>query len=286
MTEPADSILIFANPKKPAVKAALDMLLPALKKYFVCAEFDISARDASPDPDGDYKMAVALGGDGAILAAARKMDGLDIPLVGVNVGKLGFMAQFSPEELIEDLAEVAAGSPRITSHMLLDCVVNSGGVSIDCSQAVNEVVISRGSLSRLIYLTLTINGEELTTYASDGLIVATPIGSTAHSLSSGGPIVPPDMEAILITPICPHTLSNRPLVVSGESVIEIVVSTMGITTGLTVDGQVYHELRDGDRLVVSRSKRRLKLVRREGRTVFETLRTKMQWKGHPDYAKG
>ena len=137
----------------------------------------------------------------------------------------------------------------------------------------------------MIELRLFIDGEEVTTYAADGLILATPVGSTAHNLAAGGPIVHPDMEAIVVTPICPHTLSNRPLVISAESVVEVEVASRSVRFALTADGQVFVDLRNGDRIEVRRAEARLRLIRATGMTFFETLRAKLNWGGRPYYGK-
>jgi NAD+ kinase len=275
------TFVILGDSRKPAVVQALSMLRPLLQRQARCVLKDLAEPLENERVSAD--LAIVLGGDGAILAAARRLGDSDVPLVGVNVGKLGFLAQLSVDELKEVLPELLGRPLEADARMLLDCKVIREGESVRQCVAVNDAVVSRGALSRVINLTLRVNGEELTTYAGDGLIVATPVGSTAHSLSAGGPILPPDMEAFVITPICPHTLSNRPLVVPAGSQVEIELGALGTTTALTVDGQVYIELRTADRIHLTRSPRKLRLLRRSGKSFFDTLRTKMQWKGHPNY---
>ena len=275
-------ILILADRRKPHVAAALEALRPALERAAECRVLDLG--ETAPPERTEADLALVLGGDGAILAAARRLGESDVPLVGVNLGKLGFLTSYTVSDLPEALPDLLAGSLPFDTPMLLDCSVVRGGEPIHRSTAVNDAVVSRGALSRVIELTLAIDGEEVATYAGDGLIVATPLGSTAHSLSAGGPIVPPQMQALIITPICPHTLSNRPLVVPAEAALEVALDARGVTAALTVDGQVFFELATGDRLRLSRSGRRLRLLRRRGGSFFSTLRDKMYWKGHPNYA--
>ena len=276
-------IVILADHRKPRVQPALDALRPRLEQTADCRVLDL-ADEGNGDPV-EADLALVLGGDGAILAAARRLGPAEVPIVGVNLGKLGFLTSFSMEEAQDALEDLLAGNLPCETPMLLDCAVRRRGEVVHRSVAVNEAVVSRGALSRIINLKLLINGEALTTYAGDGLIVSTPLGSTGHSLSAGGPIVPPDMEAVIITPICPHTLSNRPLVVPPDAKIEVVIEVRGdMTTALTTDGQVYVELASGDRIALSRSSRVLRLLRSPTRRFFSTLRDKMYWKGHPNYA--
>jgi len=276
-------ILILADGRKPRVRDALATLRPDLERVAECRVLDL-ADEAGAAPEA-ADLALVLGGDGAILAAARRLGALEVPLVGVNIGKLGFLTAFDVGGVRDALDDLLAGRLPCATPMRLDCAVERGSAPVHRSLAVNDVVISRGALSRVINLKLLIDEEKLTTYAGDGLIVATPLGSTAHSLSAGGPILPPDMQAIIITPICPHTLTNRPLVVPAESRVEVVVEVRGeMTTALTTDGQVYVELRSGDRIALRRSPHGLRLVRNPSRSFFRTLSDKMYWRGHPNYA--
>lgn len=277
-------VIILGDSRKPAVTVALAELKPLLERQAQCVLKDLAEHIESEGAAAD--LAVVLGGDGAILAAARRLGASDVPIVGVNVGKLGFLTQFSVEDLKLALPTLFDSPLEADLRMLLECTALREGKAIRHSVAVNDAVVSRGAFSRVINLTLRINAENVTAYAGDGLIIATPVGSTAHSLSAGGPILAPDVEAIIITPICPHTLSNRPVVVSADSHVEVEVGATGTTTALTVDGQVYLELRSGDVIRITRSPHRLRLLRRAGKSFFETLRTKMEWKGHPNYGEG
>lgn len=167
--------------------------------------------------------------------------------------------------------------------MLLTCKIIRSKQVINKTLGLNDAVISRTSLSRLISIKLYVNKQTVTTYSSDGLIVSTPAGSTAHSLSAGGPIVTPDMEAFVITPICPHTLSNRPLVVSGDSTIELEQISESKGVGLTVDGQIYFDVMTGDKVIIEKADKKLQLIDIQTRTFYDVLREKLNWRGQPAY---
>ena len=169
--------------------------------------------------------------------------------------------------------------PKPVERMMLHAEVRRKGRLVRRCAAVNDVVISREAMSRMVEMTVFINGDRVNTYAADGMIFATPIGSTAHSLAAGGPIVAPDADAIVVTPICPHTLTNRPLVVSGADAIELDVWSRSISFALTADGQVGVRLRNHDRVVIRRNPWPLRLLKVSSRSFFETLRTKLSWEG-------
>lgn len=245
---------------------------------------DLSKESEGETVSGD--LGVVFGGDGAILAAARRAVDAGVPLLGVNLGRLGFMAEITPQMARLCLADIIWRRPKPTERMMLAGRVLRDNEEPIHVRAVNDIVISREAHSRLIELTVRIDGDEVTTYAADGLILSTPVGSTAHSLAAGGPILTPEMEAIVLTPICPHTMSNRPLVVPASSKIEVETYSRSVGLALTSDGQIFHELRNGDRVVATRSEARLKLVRATDMTFYETLRTKLQWGGRPYYGKG
>lgn len=276
-------ILLLGDRIRPAVREAMDSLRETLSARADCRVMDLRNTVTTGDVSAD--LAIVLGGDGAILATARLLQGSDVPILGVNLGKLGFLTAYTLDEFRAALGDVLAGRIECDAPMLMECTVHRDGQIVSRMTAMNDAVISRGALSRVINLALSVDGEKLTTFAGDGLIIATPIGSTAHSLSAGGPIVPSSLHALIITPICPHTLSNRPLVVSADSQVEVVLDARTTSEmALTVDGQVFFELRTDDRVRLARSDRTIKLVRGRRTSFFETLRTKMHWKGHPNYA--
>ena len=223
-------------------------------------------------------LMVVLGGDGTLLAVARAIGGRPVPILGVNLGTLGFLAEISQEELFTTLEAVLAGHCQIEPRMRLDVSVVRADVVVGRYLALNDAVLARTALSRMVDLEARADGAPVTTYTGDGLIVSTPTGSSAYSLSAGGPLVLPGVEAILLTPICPHTLTQRPLVLGHGSNVEVTVhNTRGGDVQLTVDGQVGCELCEGDRVTVRRSDHPARLLVPPGRNRFQVMRTKLRW---------
>jgi len=226
----------------------------------------------------EMDLAIVLGGDGTLLAVARALGKRSVPLLGVNLGTLGFLADTASEELYTALERVLAGGFVVESRMRLEVDVARDGRTLGSYLALNDAVIVRNAVSRLIDLETFADGMVVTTYHADGLIVATPTGSTAYSLSAGGPLLVPELEAILLTPISPHTLTQRPLVLPETSELEIrVQDTRGGEVRLTVDGQVGCALEQGDRVCVRRSLHPVRMLVPPGRNRFEGMRTKLRW---------
>ncbi len=274
--------IIFADLGKAKVAEVVRSVEPWLRERLDIEICDFTAVDAVPETDAD--MAVVFGGDGAMLRSARTLSGRQIPIVGVNLGKFGFLAEIRHDEIQPAFEKILSGQYEILPRMMLDCSVVRGDQEIACSLALNDAVVSRGALSRLASILLKIDSIPVTTYNADGLIVSSPVGSTAHSLSAGGPILNPAQDALLVTPICPHTLTNRPLVEPAECAIEMVVRSKAESVGLTIDGQVYVELECDDRVVVRRSEQRFRLISIGARRFHEILHEKLHWGGHPQYA--
>jgi NAD+ kinase len=227
---------------------------------------------------GRVELVVVLGGDGTLLAVARALGDRDVPILGVNLGTLGFLAEIARDEIFPTLEAVFAGRFRIEERMRLDVSVERDGRSLGRYLALNDAVITNTALSRLVHLETRANGAEVTTYHADGLIVATPTGSTAYSLSAGGPLVYPTMEALLLTPISAHTLTHRPLVLPVASEVEVRVSdARGGRVHLTVDGQVGRELVEDDLVAVRRASSPTRLLVDPARTRFDALRAKLRW---------
>ena len=274
-------IIILGDKSKKKIRETIKELEPLFRKKSHLSIIDISDEEELEKVSAD--LAFVFGGDGTILSASRKLNGRQIPLIGVHLGKFGFLAELTSREISDSLDKIFAGEYVISQRMLLTCKVTRSKQVINETLGLNDAVISGTSLSRLISIKLYINEEIVTTYSSDGLIVSTPAGSTAHSLSAGGPIVTPDMEAFIITPICPHTLSNRPLVVSGDSKIEMEQISESKGVGLTVDGQIYFDIKVGDRIVIEKAENKLQLIDIQTRTFFDVLREKLDWRGQPTY---
>ena len=224
------------------------------------------------------ELVVVLGGDGTLISVARLFSSRQVPIVGVNLGSLGFLTEITVEQLYPVLEQCLAGSHRITERMMLEVTVTRGDQEISHCQVLNDAVINKGALARIIELEARVNDDFLTNFKADGLIISTPTGSTGYSLSAGGPIVQPLMKCVLITPICPHTLTNRPIVLSYQSVIRITVkSSFDEMVYLTLDGQVGVELQEGDCIQVSRAETTTALVTSPEKDYFAILRAKLKW---------
>lgn len=227
----------------------------------------------------EANLAVSVGGDGTVLKAARLIAGSRIPLLGINLGGLGFLTASARAGALECLEAALGGNCRAEERMMLRVSLVRSGKEICAHVALNDAVIAKGAVSRLMALETYIGGEYLVSYVSDGLIISSPTGSTAYSLSAGGALVSPDMDAIMVTPICPHMLTNRPLIVPGAKTVRVRVSTRGRDATLTLDGQVSEELRDGDEVAVAGAETRLTLLASPRKTHYQLLREKLHWGG-------
>lgn len=226
-------------------------------------------------------LAMVLGGDGTLLAVAKAIaeSGHDIPLLAVNFGSLGFLTEITRPEIFQSLDAVLNNRATHDFRMMLSARVARVGHPAVTHLALNDVVFSRTALSRMIELSVTVGDQFVTSVRADGLIVATPTGSTAYNLASGGPIVHPAMDALVLTPIAPHTLTNRPIVISAERDVHVKLMSnhAGDEAYVTIDGQTGFELHPSDEIAISRSERRLRLVRATTRSYFEVLRQKLKW---------
>jgi NAD+ kinase len=229
------------------------------------------------EPGGPCDLVVVLGGDGTILSVARRYAG-GPPIIGVNLGYLGYLTEIPREDLYPTLIEILSGRYETEERMLLEVRLDrASGGGLDFL-ALNDVVLAKTALSRVIQLHLSVDGQFVSRYRADGLVVSTPTGSTAYNLSAGGPILHPQLPVTVLTPICPHTLTLRPLVMPDTSVIEIRLETSSESVFLTVDGQEGEEMTFGDRVRVRRHARPIQLLRTvEPRSIFEGLRSKLHW---------
>ncbi|MEE9488168.1 MAG: NAD(+)/NADH kinase [Candidatus Brocadiales bacterium] len=277
-------VLIIGNTEKEKIKNAFRDLDLWIGERAHAVFMDVAETEKTRPLEADF--AIAMGGDGTFLRVSRMVSPYGIPMIGIHLGLFGFLAELTPKDMYDNLDKVFRGEYKINTRMLLNCRLERNGVPVNESLGVNDAVVSRASLSRLVSIKLFIDGEEVATYSSDGLIVSTPLGSTAHCLAAGGPILSPEIDAFVISPICPHTLTNRPLVISGEAKVKMEVGSEGVGTGLTVDGQVFQELMPGDTISVERSGTRLKLVDAGIRSFYTVLREKLSWGGSPKYGNG
>jgi NAD+ kinase len=268
--------LLIGDPQREHVQAALQHLRGALD-----AKADISElvwpqeEEQLHRPHAD--LLVALGGDGTILSVARALGKHQIPLAAVNLGKLGFLTEFSVEELVNCFDRLLEDQSLLSNRMILQVDSHPAQGQSFSSLAINDCVIQAGPPFRMIELSILVDGEHLTSVAGDGVIISTPIGSTAHNMSAGGPIVEAGLDAFCLAPICPHSLTHRPLVIAADHEIEVVPHQTNKGTMANIDGQISFGVRAGDRMVVRKAKHSLKLVRNPLGTRWQTLVTKLKW---------
>lgn len=277
--------IILNSEKADAVQLACEFV-PWLHErgVQVVAEHDAAAamglsslsRDDKQLTSADF--AIVLGGDGTLLRASRMMAPAGVPMFAVRFGKFGFMTDVEPADALVALTEILEGRYHIDERMMFRAAVYRSGKRISSYGALNDVVIAKGPLARMLRLATYVSEKYISTYAADGLVVATPTGSTAYSLSAGGPLVSPDLKVIIITPICPHTLNARSLIVASKEAVDVVVeSDPGDVVMLTVDGQVGIALEPGDKVSVREAKSKTKLISIGERTFFDKLQTRLKW---------
>jgi NAD+ kinase len=238
-----------------------------------CAVDEVATEQLAPKVD----LILVLGGDGTMIAASRLLGDTEVPVLGVNYGGLGYLAEFRIEELYEALDSILAGNYRVDKRVMLDVKLLRGDDEVSRNRVLNDVVINKSALARIIEIEAYLNQQFVNSFRADGLIVSTPTGSTAYNLSAGGPVIFPSMNAVVITPICPFTLSNRPIVVPDDAVIELLLKTEQEDVALTLDGQVGLDLQVGDRVAIGKSKTSFHLVQPSNRNYFDVLRDKLRW---------
>jgi NAD+ kinase len=226
---------------------------------------------------GSTDLLIVLGGDGTLLSAARLASERKVPILAVNLGGLGFLTTVSQDELYSILEEIFTGKHRVSERVMLEAEIVRAGAVIRRQIALNDAVLNKAALARIMDLELRVDGEYVTTYKSDGLILSTPTGSTAYSLAAGGPIVYPAVAAFVVTPICPHTLTNRPLVIPDSATVEVDFKAEDDSVFLTFDGQIGIELVQGDHIRMRKAAEKLLLVQPAKKTYYEILRNKLKW---------
>lgn len=231
------------------------------------------------DSAASADLCIVFGGDGTLLAAARLLAGTGVPLVGVNMGKLGFLAEYNVEHMQKHLDEILSGQIPPTERVMLDVSIARNGKEIFRSPAANDVAISAGEPFRMIDLDVTQGDSQVSRYRGDGLVISTPTGSTGHNMSVGGPILAPTLDAVVITPVAPHTLSVRPIVVASDRAIHVEAIVVNPGTAVIIDGQATCSLKDGDIVEVGKCNCSVKIVSHPGRGFFKTLADKLHW-GH------
>lgn len=273
-------IMLLGNAHRPGVKEEASRLREILGCHCEIAVFDLLQKKDLTGVTAD--VAIVLGGDGAILRAARQMGYQQTPVLGINLGKLGFLADLTTDELCSCLPLVVAKQFSVTWHLMFECTV-TGPAGKQVHLGLNDVVIRSGTPFHIMDLQVRVAEEVASAFSGDGLIVSTPIGSTAYNLSAGGPILGQEIQAFVITPICPHSLTNRPLVESADK--ELAISLLHDSPGATliIDGQETHNLTVAHQVTVRRAPVRFGLVKIHGHTYYQTLRDKLRWGAGPNY---
>ncbi len=284
---PFRRIGIISKPRRPDIREIAPALMQWLTERDFTYKYDLQTAEAMGVRDGYSReelaamvdLLVVLGGDGTLLAAARAVGPRNIPLLAVNLGGLGFLTTTGLHELYPVLDCVLQGKYTIQCRTMLRGEILRGGETVASYDALNDVVVNKAEMARVIDLDAYVDEDFVCSYRADGLIVSTPTGSTAYSLSAGGPVIFPSVAAWCVTPICPHTLTNRPLVLPDDARVEVVIKGVDDSSYLTIDGQVGMALRSHDRVRCCKSQNRVHLIQPQRLEFFEVLRNKMKWGG-------
>ncbi len=279
-------LYVLGTARRPGVTEEVERFMPLLREAAEVVLIDLR-QEADLSCAGGADVALVFGGDGAILRAARQMGYHQVPVLGVNLGRLGFLADIHPQEFVTVFHQVAAGDYRVTRHLMYECVVEDiEAQQAQCFLGLNEVAVHNMPPFHMLELELELDNVVVLRFGGDGLIVSAPIGSTAHNLSAGGPILGPELAAFVITPISPHTLSFRPLVESAEKVYSIRVRRGAERALVVIDGQTSVEITDRHRIRIRRAPVCFSLVKVPGRGYYQTLREKLHWGTAPQYRDG
>lgn len=277
---------VISRPRRANLSTVVPPLLRWLESRGLRVTYDEETASALPNPSSpetrehiadQADILLVLGGDGTLLAAARVAAARCIPILPINLGSLGFLTSFTVDELYPALEETLAGRSSMDERVMLQVELLRSEAVVDLEHVLNDAVVNKSALARMIELELFIDDDFVCRYRADGLVIATPTGSTAYSLSAGGPIVHPSVESFIITPICPHTLTDRPVVVRDSSCIEIKLAGNAESVFLTLDGQKGISMESEDRIRVTRSPHCLKLIQPPKKPYFEILRSKLKW---------
>jgi len=285
------TIAIVLNPEKPEAIELVKTLVPHLRERGIGVVIEHNAARATgfPQLSRDLKelasadFALVLGGDGTLLRASRMMAPAGVPMLGIRFGKFGFLTDIEPADAEAAVNAVLDTHYQVEERTMLSAVVRRAGRTISESSALNDVVIGKGPLARMLRLETHVSNKYITTYQADGLIIATPTGSTAYSLSAGGPLVTPDLNVMIVTPICPHTLNVRPLLVSSRETVKVLIcGDIHEEVMLTVDGQVGVHLEEDDEVLVAEAEFKARLIKVGDTTFFDKLQSRLRWGGRFD----
>ena len=283
-------VAIVAKPHMEEATAVVRALTRWLTQHHVEPRVEVRVAQRLEDklpsfplakPPRDAQLFIVLGGDGTLLSVARAMGARQTPILGVNLGSLGFLTDVALPQLYPALESILAGDYVIESRIMLDAVLRRDGQVLTHQTVLNDVVITKGAIARIIEVEVLINDQPVAIVRADGIIVSTPTGSTAYSLAAGGPILYPGLGSMLITPICPHTLTQRPVVISDRSTVELTLRGEPDEVYATFDGQASEVMKPGDSVSVRKSRSAVKLVNFPGHEYFKVLRHKLRWAEHP-----
>jgi NAD+ kinase len=280
-----ETVGIMTKPGAPAAQQLVPEVLQWLRQRRLCVRLDQETAAYAPGEEGIPRdqvpegcdLIIVLGGDGTLLSAARAIGKREVPLFPVNLGGLGFLTAITIDEVFPELQRALSGEHRIAKRKLLNTEVMRGGRVVASYDALNDAVLTKSSIARMIDLEAYVDEQFVADYKADGLIICTPTGSTAYSLAAGGPIIFPSVPAICMTPICPHMLTNRPVLVPETSVVRVICRGPDESVFLTIDGQIGNPLREDDTIVCRSSKFSLHLVRPPRMMFFDVLRQKLKW---------
>lgn len=276
-------VYVLGNADRPGVAAEVERWLPLLEQRVEVLVTDLrQERDLANLARAD--LALVFGGDGAILRAARQMGYRQVPVLGINLGRLGFLADIHPQDFRTCFEQVVQGNYQITNHLMFECVIESSdGQPAHTVLGLNDVVVHAIPPVRMVGLELDVDGQPVSRFGGDGVIVSSPIGSTAHNLSAGGPILGQELSAFVITPICPHTLTYRPVVESAEKTYTIRLAQGADLAAVVVDGQTAAQVTAQHCIVIRKAPVTFQLVKVPGHTYYQTLRDKLRWGTSPNY---
>ena len=280
MTRKISKVILVANLQKNGAELLLNEISIYIKSLGIKSYiFTYNGKAEIPKLES-ADLVFSLGGDGTVLFCSRIVESMSIPILAVNIGDFGFITEISKNEWKSSFIKYQKGHLDLSRRVMLKVMVERNGESVAFHKGLNDAVITSNGISNIVKLNMHINNTDLGKYKADGIIVATPTGSTAYSISAGGPILDPEMEALIINPICPFTLSNRPIVVSGNEVISITIESGQRTDViLSVDGQDAYPLLEGDKIIIERSQTKALLIRSDQRNFYDILRSKLNWSG-------
>jgi NAD+ kinase len=275
-------LVVFGDERKNNVRGAIEEFSGFVQgRAEIIAKCEIEGFRCEVLDDAGF--AVVFGGDGTIIEAARQLSGFNVPIIGVNLGKLGFLAEFGIEELISQFDQIVGGNAVVEKRVVLNCQLLRGEEVVFSSPAINDVFVTSGPPFRMIELKVSVDDQAIASCVSDGLVICTPTGSTAYNLSAGGPILSAKMEAIGVTPICPHSLSFRPIVINSKSKVEVSGIRVNEGTALSIDGQIWRKLCIDEVVRIERHEGDFLVVNNPLRTQWDTLATKLGWAEQPKY---